>query len=767
MLAVKKEGRILAICNTPFQVIVATCIKYHFYMNNDFDIALSDHFNDYKKFAENATATGLFRNVYTIDSREYCFSLGKYVRPKKRIGKLKEYFSHTSMVKRLFSGRLEYDTILGFNVDRFFLIFYESQRKKNPNVDVKIFEEGIGNYKKLTTWTEKSRWRERHRGKIRKVLDGVLGRIEIYHSISSIYLFSPIFLNDETELEVIKIPKLDPECDELKAYLNKIFGYDNCADLYKEKVIFFEESYLEDGFIDDYMPIINKISEVVGKDNILVKSHPRSHYNGFAEAGYKTNTNKGIPWEIILLNNPDLKNKVFVSFCSGSVVSPVCYFDMKIPTVCIAKMMRFRPNKEISSYMEYMRETVLKKFPDVFFEPRNENELKEYWERIVRNTPAIPQESNILPTASTEKKPKISVILCIYNGADVLETAIESIRSQTFSDWELVCINDGSTDTTLEVLNTISLSDSRIKVISLDNNSGLFWARCIGIANAIGDYIMFLDADDTYEQYALLELYEKIEHRKVDVLHYACRIIPETKNERGHVASTEKWYRPYYGRLYGKDIFDTCFIQNKIARSVCVKIFKASICKKAIENIQKDHILFVDDSYLSFLILFYAGTYYGDKGKKYYNYCYSPDIYIHTEMPKGKFLQICKWCGLVRERTKEFLEREGCFEEYYEGWASLNNKVLLRQLMHIWMYRLQTPEDRAECAPQILQYWNGAEIMEYMRKEIGERHWKLVLVKRSYAYQLGVKITDIPKKIRNRFSKSFIYRCYKKVSASL
>lgn len=91
--------------------------------------------------------------------------------------------------------------------------------------------------------------------------------------------------------------------------------------------------------------------------------------------------------------------------------------------------------------------------------------------------------------------PTISVIIPIYNAeATILET-IESIQQQTFFDWEIVAIDDGSTDGTLELL--YSIKDERIKIFAYEN-SGVAVARNRGIANARGEYIAFLDADDLW-----------------------------------------------------------------------------------------------------------------------------------------------------------------------------------------------------------------------------------------------------------------------------
>lgn len=91
--------------------------------------------------------------------------------------------------------------------------------------------------------------------------------------------------------------------------------------------------------------------------------------------------------------------------------------------------------------------------------------------------------------------PLISIILPVYNGEKTIQRTIESVLNQTFSDFELLIINDGSSDRTLEI--TTSITDSRIQVFSY-LNTGVSATRNRGIALAIGEFISFIDADDLW-----------------------------------------------------------------------------------------------------------------------------------------------------------------------------------------------------------------------------------------------------------------------------
>ena len=91
--------------------------------------------------------------------------------------------------------------------------------------------------------------------------------------------------------------------------------------------------------------------------------------------------------------------------------------------------------------------------------------------------------------------PFFSIIIPVYNVEKYLLECLNSIKCQNFTNYEVICINDSSTDNSLEILKSYSLDDCRFMFFS-QNNSGPGVARNLGIEKAKGDYITFLDADD-------------------------------------------------------------------------------------------------------------------------------------------------------------------------------------------------------------------------------------------------------------------------------
>jgi len=92
------------------------------------------------------------------------------------------------------------------------------------------------------------------------------------------------------------------------------------------------------------------------------------------------------------------------------------------------------------------------------------------------------------------QKPKVSIVMPVYNREKYVAFAIESILNQSFRNFEFIIVNDGSSDKTSEILS--SYIDTRIKIINNDQNKGIVFSRNIGIKNAIGEYISMFDSDD-------------------------------------------------------------------------------------------------------------------------------------------------------------------------------------------------------------------------------------------------------------------------------
>lgn len=116
-----------------------------------------------------------------------------------------------------------------------------------------------------------------------------------------------------------------------------------------------------------------------------------------------------------------------------------------------------------------------------------------------------------------QTKPIISIILPVYNTSPYLEECLNSIHNQSFKDYELICIDDGSSDNSYKILKKYEKIITNCKVI-YQNNQGVATARNVGLNNVHGDYIVFIDSDDYIEPNYLERLYNEICNTNADVV---------------------------------------------------------------------------------------------------------------------------------------------------------------------------------------------------------------------------------------------------------
>jgi len=191
---------------------------------------------------------------------------------------------------------------------------------------------------------------------------------------------------------------------------------------------------------------------------------------------------------------------------------------------------------------------------------------------------------------------KFSIIIPIYNRAFFIDTTLTSVLSQTYCDIEVICVDDYSTDNSLEKLETYALKDNRIKIVRHQKNLGPHCARKTGVENSSGDYILFLDCDDTLDPNACNVLYNILHIRQCDVLEFAY------KNEK------EVSYPVPYITI--DNLFDSLvYFKNPRAGTVWNKAYKKELLLKAFSNMEDFYSIMGEDLYESVVVAYYSGSY--------------------------------------------------------------------------------------------------------------------------------------------------------------
>ena len=181
---------------------------------------------------------------------------------------------------------------------------------------------------------------------------------------------------------------------------------------------------------------------------------------------------------------------------------------------------------------------------------------------------------------------KLSIIVPIFNGEAYLHRCIDSILSQKYTDFELVLIDDGSTDNSLSICNEYAEADSRI-VVYHKENEGLVAARKSGVSLAKGEYIGFVDCDDYIDNDMYLNFMEAAEKYKSDIV--AGGIIYD------YIFRSKVSFNSLSDGFYGEEaiknkivpqmLIHSGFVNYGIIPGVVTKIFRRSVLEKTLPNV--------------------------------------------------------------------------------------------------------------------------------------------------------------------------------------
>lgn len=173
-------------------------------------------------------------------------------------------------------------------------------------------------------------------------------------------------------------------------------------------------------------------------------------------------------------------------------------------------------------------------------------------------------------------KYKFSIIIPCYNIEKYISKTLESVFNQTFKDFEIILINDGSNDKTGEILDSYSNKDNRIRVIHKENE-GVSEARNIGIRNAIGEYIYFLDGDDLIENTLLERANEVFKNNKIEIFSFGFNMVYEDGKIKRRYSEEE-----YNNQIINSKEFLSLFFNKKVGQHICSFIVKKDIIKNKI-----------------------------------------------------------------------------------------------------------------------------------------------------------------------------------------
>ena len=185
-----------------------------------------------------------------------------------------------------------------------------------------------------------------------------------------------------------------------------------------------------------------------------------------------------------------------------------------------------------------------------------------------------------------------SVLIPVYNQVGKMQDCIDSLNAQSFTDLEIIMVDDGSTDDSYQMLLGFAEKDPRIKVFRHEKNGSLVGARYTGMQHATGDYVFFLDSDDSITADAFEILHEKIEQTHPDILRFGYRSEPS-----GEVTTPPP----------ADDMLALMF-RGGVAPAVWKNVYNRAVTDQLVKNTQPFYCNMSEDVYFSTVLFTFAKT---------------------------------------------------------------------------------------------------------------------------------------------------------------
>lgn len=217
--------------------------------------------------------------------------------------------------------------------------------------------------------------------------------------------------------------------------------------------------------------------------------------------------------------------------------------------------------------------------------------------------------------------PKISIIVAVYNGQYFLDRCITNILNQTFKDFEVILINDGSNDRSLEICHAFAMQDSRIRVINNLINKGVSASRQIGINWSSGEYSIHIDIDDKVDSHMLEDLYNTAKERELDIL------IADYYLNSDHYISQKKTFTS------NKKIIES-ILTGKTMGAMWNKLIKTSLYKEYAITFP-DGINYCEDVFVLVSLLVNENIIVGFLDKAYYHYIFNKNSITNSITKKS------------------------------------------------------------------------------------------------------------------------------------
>lgn len=288
---------------------------------------------------------------------------------------------------------------------------------------------------------------------------------------------------------------------------------------------------------------------------------------------------------------------------------------------------------------------------------------------------------------------KVSIIVPVYNTAPYIDNCMQSILSQSYKNFEILVVNDGSKDNSLEICRAWELRDNRIRLFN-QNNNGVSYSRNFAIDQSTGEYLVFIDSDDIISPDYVESLVELIEQNKTD-----CAVVGISKfySDQG-ILFTDGNIDFYEGENISKALF------TKLGGFLANKIYKADI-------INEHHLRLNENIFMSEDLLFNA---------RYFQYCKSV-VFMSGAKYFYRIYGSSSFNDLANSRWFSIIDSYNSILSIYKDNMSVKNIILYNFMMILYEARYR------------------ANLIQPVDEELNQKINQLILLHADSIVSFGIK----------------------------
>lgn len=307
--------------------------------------------------------------------------------------------------------------------------------------------------------------------------------------------------------------------------------------------------------------------------------------------------------------------------------------------------------------------------------------------------------------------PKVSLVIPAYNIEPYIHRCIQSVKDQTFTDFEAIVVDDASTDGTNAALIEAIGDDNRFRVVRHERNRGRHLTRRTAAALVSGEYAFCLDGDDELTPDFLKQVVSRMDERPVDMLHVGITVIPENGVTQAEADGFAAYINRPTGLLNEADILRVIFDESSgqlVDWRVTQRLYRASLFKTAFERMTDARLERAEDAYEVFVLAALSQTADGFESCRGYLYHYGIGVTGTSRISAERFGIFCSEFAECIQSTRDFIATCTDGDEMQDSCRGMIHK-LLELLANDWLIRVD-PSEQEEALTAFADAFNDAVV---------------------------------------------------------